>query len=100
LIAGPSSISRVLNRVGTEFGLPPEGVLEFIRLVEARVGVPVSALNLRERVARFACRALIFHDPEDDDVPYGDSEALAAAWPGARLQPTPGLGHRRILRAP
>jgi hypothetical protein len=29
-----------------------------------------------------------------------DGAAIAAAWPGARLHVTSGLGHRRLLRDP
>ena len=41
---------------------------------------------------------LIVHDRDDAEVPYRDGVAIAAAWPGARLVTTTGLGHRRILR--
>jgi pimeloyl-ACP methyl ester carboxylesterase len=42
---------------------------------------------------------LIFHDRRDAKVPLGDGRAIAAAWPGARLVTTQGLGHHRILRS-
>ena len=44
---------------------------------------------------------LLIHDPDDPDSPYAASEKVAAAWPGARLLTTRGLGrlaHYRILR--
>ena len=44
---------------------------------------------------------LLIHDPDDPDSPYAASERVAAAWPGARLLATRGLGrlaHYRILR--
>lgn len=41
---------------------------------------------------------LIAHDDHDRDLPREAAEELAAAWPGARLLRTVGLGHRRILR--
>lgn len=43
--------------------------------------------------------ALLMHDPDDSEMPYRHSVALAAAWPGAILVDTRGVGHRRILRA-
>jgi len=43
---------------------------------------------------------LVLHDREDGEVPFADGDAIAAAWPGASIEPTEGLGHRRILRAP
>lgn len=41
---------------------------------------------------------LIFHDQSDRDIPFSQAERIAEAWPAARLIPTDGLGHRRILR--
>jgi hypothetical protein len=46
----------------------------------------------------FAAPALIVHDRHDDEVPLGDGAAIAAAWPGAELLETVGLGHFRLLR--
>mgnify|MGYP003786172511 CR=1 FL=1 len=43
---------------------------------------------------------LIVHDVNDMSIPVGDGPAIAAAWVGARLRTTAGLGHRRILRDP
>ena len=44
---------------------------------------------------------LLIHDPDDPDSPHAASERVAAAWPGALLVTTRGLGrlaHYRILR--
>jgi len=41
---------------------------------------------------------LIIHDRGDRDVPFNQAERIASAWQTARLIPTDGLGHRRILR--
>lgn len=38
--------------------------------------------------------------PEDREMPYAESVALAQAWPGSMLEPVAGLGHRRMLRDP
>jgi pimeloyl-ACP methyl ester carboxylesterase len=43
---------------------------------------------------------LLVHDRQDAETGWSDSEAIARAWPGARLVTTTGLGHRRILRDP
>jgi len=43
--------------------------------------------------------AILMHDPDDSEMPYNHSVAIAAAWPDALLVPTPGVGHRRILRS-
>jgi pimeloyl-ACP methyl ester carboxylesterase len=44
--------------------------------------------------------AIVFHDKDDTDAAWKDGNEIAAAWPGAELVTTSGLGHRRILRDP
>jgi hypothetical protein len=41
---------------------------------------------------------LLVHDRDDNETSWSDSEAIAKAWPAARLLTTTDLGHRRILR--
>jgi pimeloyl-ACP methyl ester carboxylesterase len=43
--------------------------------------------------------AILMHDPNDSEMPYSHSVAIADAWPNALLVPVPGVGHRRILRS-
>jgi pimeloyl-ACP methyl ester carboxylesterase len=43
---------------------------------------------------------LLVHDRQDAETGWADSDAIARAWPGARLVTTTGLGHRRILGDP
>jgi pimeloyl-ACP methyl ester carboxylesterase len=43
---------------------------------------------------------LIIHDQDDNSTPSSDGAAIAAAWAGARLQLTTGLGHQRLLSSP
>lgn len=40
---------------------------------------------------------LVVHDHDDVRIPMAEAEALAAAWPEARLERTHGLGHNRVL---
>jgi pimeloyl-ACP methyl ester carboxylesterase len=68
------------------------------RRLEARLGVPLEHLDV-VRVARGArVPLLVVHDRDDREVAWRDGAAIAAAWPGARLLTTSGLGHRRVLR--
>ena len=41
---------------------------------------------------------LVVHDRDDREVPWQDGAAIAAAWPGAALVTTEGIGHRKLLR--
>ncbi|MEO8433063.1 MAG: alpha/beta fold hydrolase [Acidobacteriota bacterium] len=81
------------------------GVSEGIRLrMEARVvrrfGMPWSEFDVLAAARRQRAPLLVIHDATDTDVPWRDGAALAAAWPGANLVTTDGLGHRRIVHDP
>ena len=82
---------------------------EFIRL--RQISEPV-AVELRQRFAArytaeivsvplmvkaFSIPVLIFHDPNDRDIPFLHGEAIAAAWPNAELVQA-SVGHWRIMR--
>jgi pimeloyl-ACP methyl ester carboxylesterase len=65
-----------------------------------RTGVSVEQLQVHRHLPALGQPALIVHDLDDDDVPWGEGERYAQYWPGARLLTTQGLGHRRVLDAP
>jgi pimeloyl-ACP methyl ester carboxylesterase len=72
--------------------------------LERRAGRDLSSFDAVSR-ARAALDAelpplLVIHDEHDRQIPYGQGEAIARAWRGARLLTTRGLGHNRILREP
>jgi pimeloyl-ACP methyl ester carboxylesterase len=67
------------------------------RLVK-RYGFCWERMRVASVVADRQSRLLVFHDVADAAVPLSDGEAIASAWPGARLVRTRGLGHHRILR--
>ena len=94
---GPERFTRTFSET---FELTDEVLDDVKRRVEARYGMPFTALDARSLVAGARARALIVHDADDSTVPIEDGRALASAWPDARLIETRGLGHRRILREP
>jgi pimeloyl-ACP methyl ester carboxylesterase len=100
LVAGPASLTGVLQRFGAFFSLPPAARDAFIRQVEERVGVPAADIQPAHLAASLRQPVLLVHDVEDVEVPFLDSDTMARVWPGARLLETRGLGHRRILRDP
>jgi pimeloyl-ACP methyl ester carboxylesterase len=72
-----------------------------VRRIERRVGMPLSAFSVPDLARTMATPPLLLvHDREDAEIGWPDSDAIARAWPGARLVTTTGLGHRRILRDP
>jgi hypothetical protein len=72
-----------------------------VRRIERRVGMPLSAFRVPDLARTVATPPLLLvHDRQDAETGWSDSDAIARAWPGARLVTTTGLGHRRILRDP
>jgi pimeloyl-ACP methyl ester carboxylesterase len=68
------------------------------RRFERRVRIRWDDLNLRPSLPGFACPVLVVHDHDDPEVGVETARAIAAAWPGAELHLTRGLGHNRLLR--
>jgi pimeloyl-ACP methyl ester carboxylesterase len=81
-------------------GLPRPRVAGMVARTEQLVGAKADTLDAVEAVRTLGTPALLVHDPDDPDVPFGHSTKLAEAWPGATLIPAPGVGHRRILKHP
>lgn len=97
---------------------PPADVVLFSRAFAKHLRIPVRAHNAMRRnlesrlqfrweelhvptlARRMTAPALIVHDRDDGDVPYAHGEEIAAAWRGAELLTTSGLGHRAVLRDP
>lgn len=97
LIAPPAEVPFFVRAFGALLGLPParrEGMLARIR---ARFD-GLEAFDLRRLAPRLRAPVLVVHDREDREVPFAHGAAVAAAWPGARLEAVTGLGHRAVLR--
>jgi pimeloyl-ACP methyl ester carboxylesterase len=56
-------------------------------------------ISVPDMARNFQTRVLILHDPEDQELPYKQAEAIAEAWPDAELVNMPNVGHWRILRS-
>ena len=58
-------------------------------------------LEVPEMAARMKTPPLlVVHDRDDRETMWQDGADIAAAWPGAELKTTSGLGHNRVLRDP
>lgn len=101
VVGTPRSPWPFFRAFGEVMGLPP-GVRDAARTrLERRVGFTADAFDLpRMAAAAPPVPLLVVHDRGDAEVPFADGADIAAAWPGARLMATEGLGHRRILRDP
>lgn len=100
LVAAPADPEDWTREFGRRLAIPA-AVMERMRSrVEVRLGVRWSDLQVLTLARCLDTPLLLVHDRDDAEVPWADGAALAAAWPGARLVTTTGLGHRRILREP
>ncbi len=98
LMASACWVAPVLTQYTEKYGYSPArtaAVLDLARQVFAsdESSAADNARNLHDT------QALLMHDPEDREMPYAHSAAIAAAWPGAKLLDTPKTGHRSILRS-
>lgn len=99
-LCGPSSLTRVIRRAARMFGLDETGAAQLENLMSVHLGSDLDLMDLTNLRHGMAHPALILHDPEDQEVPVGESHELAVAWPGAALMLVPGVGHRKIIQDP
>ena len=98
-VAPPDEMEGYLRRAGEWLGFSSSVIARTQARLEARYGLLfVEASGRRLAPALGEVPLLVVHDESDADVPYAQGQRLAAAWPGAQLRTTQGLGHRRILR--
>jgi len=93
--ADPEAWTREFAR---RFGLGAPVMDRMRARAEARLGVRWKDLEILGLAPSLETPLLLVHDRDDAEVSWQEGAALAAAWPGARLLTTAGLGHRRILR--
>ena len=67
---------------------------------ERRLGLAWEELHVPSMAPGIRAPLLVLHDRGDEVIPWSDGEAIAAAWPGAKLVTTEGLGHRRLVQEP
>ncbi len=99
LISAPSNVEVFSHRFARFFGLPARVRELMQRNLEHRFQMAWADVHSDRIARRLAQPALILHDRDDTDVPVADAYAITAAWPGARLVVTKGLGHRGVLRS-
>jgi pimeloyl-ACP methyl ester carboxylesterase len=81
-------------------GMRPATLARMQAVLEERFDIVWSELSVAHVGPSMRTPLLVVHDEEDAEVPFKSGEAIVAAWPGARLLATRGLGHRRVLRDP
>jgi pimeloyl-ACP methyl ester carboxylesterase len=100
-VAPATDFDHVMAKFEAMFSLPPRAMEGLRREIERRFGKDLwDRLSPQKLAVDFDTPALIAHDRDDNQIDVADSEAIVAAWPGARSLITSGLGHAKILRDP
>ncbi len=99
-LAPPEDFEYFTSAFGAMLGLSDNLGDRVARHIERTFDIRWSELRGIALAPRMTAPLLVIHDEDDLDVPVRFGRTLAAAWPGAKLMITNGLGHRRILRHP
>jgi pimeloyl-ACP methyl ester carboxylesterase len=95
--ANPASFS---TGFAAALGLRPDVVRLMRERMERRLRFSWDDVDVPTMARRMDVPLLIVHDRSDPTVPWADGAAIAAAWPGAQLLSTEGLGHQDVVRDP
>ncbi len=98
LLAPPSSPLEYTRLFAAVFGLSERTRARMQARVESREGILMRQFEPAQVSPRITRPTLVVHDRGDSINRFADGEAFAGAIAGARLLPTEGLGHRKILR--
>jgi fermentation-respiration switch protein FrsA (DUF1100 family) len=96
-VACPHSLQRLTRNFGRGFDFSTDLQTRFEARISAAAGRPIETVNTGNMLAVAGLSTLAIHDELDDEVPYSEAEAIAAAAPNVTLMPIAGLGHRRII---
>ncbi len=97
-VAPPAHLGRLWVDFQQMLGVGDEVLSRMRRMSEARLGIRFDDAEPLRLAPRMRMPLLVIHDRSDREVGVAEGVALAAAWPGAVLHQTDGLGHVRILR--
>ncbi len=98
LICPPNDVRDFTAELTKMLGLSEATRAAVHRRLERTFGQKLESIRAPGMVTTRTEPLLLVHDRGDKEVPFDRGEAIAAAWPGAELVATEGLGHRRILQ--
>ena len=99
LISAPEGPRVVAERFAQFLHLPADLGRRFAAHIEQSTGRPADSFAVAASgPGTGAEQVLVLHDEGDEIIPFAEGRQIVAAWPGAVLHATHGLGHNRILR--
>jgi pimeloyl-ACP methyl ester carboxylesterase len=98
-IASPASLHEYTVEFADLMGLSNRVSSRMIASIEDRFHVRLDDMSIERMNLPGDLPLLLIHDDEDREVLPQTSTRIAQRWPGAQIQRTQGLGHRRILKS-
>ncbi|WP_210517787.1 alpha/beta fold hydrolase [Hymenobacter terricola] len=99
LLSAPVSPRAVAERFANFLYLSNDLVERFVGHIQQLTGRSADSFAAAAAGPSIgAGQVLVVHDEGDEIVPFAEGRQIVAAWPGAVLHATRGLGHNRILR--
>ncbi len=97
-VAAATDFTETLDQFESLLGFGPRIRAGFLARFQRDYG-PIGDFAMQQVIAGLDLPPLLLiHDRDDPETSYQGSVALLSQWPGARLETSEGLGHRRVLR--
>ena len=97
VLASPTHYGRFARRAADRAGLPLSAVPEWLELVATMTGTHPDEISMEQQVAKLTLPILLIHGTDDQIIPIGQSEAVAARYPLTTWLPLHGIGHFDLL---
>jgi predicted alpha/beta hydrolase family esterase len=98
LIAPPDRPRDFTAMFAQVFGLSETTRARMQRRIEAQEAAHMDAFASRQLAPRVPTSTLVVHDENDNVNPFSSATNWVARLAHAKLRPTQGLGHRKVLR--
>lgn len=98
LVASPAFYERVVDFFAKGLGLDDKTKEKFIARIIKITNLHPREINIGMIGKTLQLPLFIVHDKDDNAVDYASATAIHEQWPGSKLLPTEGLGHRRIMK--
>lgn len=97
---GPAETMAIVDRFCQFLHVGPKTRAGLIELALKRTGRRMEEVIVAAMAAQATAPLLCIQDPEDEEVPFEETAAILAHWPGAKHQALEGVGHYQILWKP
>ncbi len=97
LIAPSANVNSYSAQFASLLGVQDPVMTTMRQRLERRLGFDWKRMDIPRFAPAMRTPLLVIHDRDDREVSWDDGAAIVAAWPGAQLVTTTGLGHHRIV---